>query len=195
MWKYVEEFEQKVADYAGAKYGVSTDSCTHAIFISLLWEKEKYYLSKVTLPKQTYISVPQTIRHLNLDIEYDDIQWYGYYKIGNTNVVDSACLFTSKMYQEGTKWCVSFHHRKTLSTVRGGMILTDDEEFTGWARKMVYDGRDRNKLMKDDNPVLCGYHFYMPPETAILGLEQFNKMNKTNEPIASWQDYADVTHL
>jgi dTDP-4-amino-4,6-dideoxygalactose transaminase len=194
-WKFVEEFEESVADYAGAKYGVSTDSCTHAIFISLLWEIQQTGIKKVCCPTQTYISVPQTIRHLGLDILYIDEMWDGYYKIHNTSVVDSACLFTSEMYQKNTLWCVSFHHRKTLSTIRGGMILNDNLEFTEWAKKMVYDGRDRNKYMKDDFPTLCGYHYYMTPESAMIGLQNFKTLKKDNLPTSNYSQYKNITHI
>ena len=195
MFKYVDEFENKVAKYAGSNYAVATDSCTHAIFISLLWEIQNEKLNTVCCPSQTYVSIPQTLRHLGLDIMYIDEKWTGFYKLHNSSVVDSACLFTSNMYESKTKWCVSFHHRKTLSTIRGGMILNDDYEFTQWAKKMVHDGRDRNLMMKDDDPILCGYHYYMTPETAILGLENLKKINDNNSATASWENYKRVTHI
>lgn len=193
MWNYVTIFENAVAGIVGAPYAIATDSCTHAIFISLLWEKE-HGLTEVSLPKRTYISVPQTCRHLGLTIYWHDHPWKGSYRIGN--VVDSACHFSENTYVSGNHHCLSFHHRKTLSTVRGGMILTDNKEFEEWARLMIYDGRDKRKLMKDDKPTLCGYHYYMPPETAMLGIENLLKLKDfIHDPIASDQDYDDVSYI
>ena len=176
MWNYVTIFENAIKGIVGAPYGVATDSCTHALFISLLWEKE-HGMTEVGLPKRTYISVPQTCRHLGLKIYWYDEPWEGSYSIVGTNTVDSACHFSENTYIPGHHHCLSFHHRKTLSTIRGGMILTDDKNFEEWARLMIYDGRDKNKMMKDDKPILCGYHYYMPPETAMLGLENLVKPN------------------
>ena len=195
MWKHVDLFEREVAKIIGAPYGIATDCCTHAIFISLLWQKE-HGLKKVGLPIQTYISIPQTCRHLGLKIYYYDESWEGSYNIFGSNTVDSACHFSEKTYTKEDHHCLSFHHRKTLSTVRGGMIVTDDKEFADWARLMIYDGRDRNKMMKNDNPKLCGYHYYMSPETAIIGLENLRKLKGTiHEPIATNKDYKDISHI
>ena len=73
MWNYVTIFENAIKGIVGAPYGVATDSCTHALFISLLWEKE-HGMTEVGLPKRTYISVPQTCRHLGLKI-YKEAHW------------------------------------------------------------------------------------------------------------------------
>ena len=195
MWDKVEKFEDSVAKVIGAPFGVATDSCTHALFISLLWEKE-HGMDEAGIPKHTYISVPQTCRHLGLKIHYYDEHWKGSYRIIGSNVIDSACYFSKDTYQPDTFHCLSFHHRKTLSTVRGGMILSDNKEFVDWARLMIYDGRDRNVMMNDDNPTLCGYHFYMPPETAMIGMEKLSNLNGLeHDPIASWNDYKDVSHI
>ena len=195
MWKHVDLFEREVARIIGAPYGIATDCCTHAIFISLLWEKE-HGLTEIGLPKRTYISVPQACRHLNLKIHYHNTPWKGSYDIIGSNVVDSACHFSENTYNEGFSHCLSFHHRKTLSTIRGGMILTDNKEFADWARLMIYDGRDRNKMMKDDNPTLCGYLYYMSPETAILGMQNLMKLDTyIQKSIATYKDYKDISHI
>ena len=195
MWNYVTLFENAIKDIVGAPYGIATDSCTHAIFISLLWEKE-HGLSEVNLPTRTYISVPQTCRHLDLKINWKNMTWNGSYNIDGSKTIDSACHFSENTYVPGHSQCLSFHHRKTLSTIRGGMILTDNKEFEEWARLMIYDGRDKRKMMKDDKPTLCGYHYYMPPETAMLGIKNLLKLKDfVNEPIATDEDYDDVSYV
>ena len=195
MWNYVTLFENAIKDIVGAPYGMATDSCTHAIFISLLWEKE-HGLSEVNLPTRTYISVPQTCRHLDLKINWKNMTWNGSYNIDGSKTIDSACHFSENTYVPGHSQCLSFHHRKTLSTIRGGMILTDNKEFEEWARLMIYDGRDKRNMMKDDKPTLCGYHYYMPPETAMLGIENLLKLKDfVNEPIATDEDYDDVSYV
>ena len=51
-------------------------------------------------------------------------------------------------------------------------------------------------MMKDDKPTLCGYHYYMSPETAIMGLENLRKLKGTkHEPIATNKNYDDVSHI
>tara|TARA_B100000287_G_C20642066_1_gene783838 strand:- start:1184 stop:1756 length:573 start_codon:yes stop_codon:yes gene_type:complete len=190
MWHLVDEFEQTIADYAGSEYAVAIDSCTHALYMCGLWEN----LQTVTLPKQTYVSVPMQFRHLGCKINYQDLPWTGAYGIGY-NIVDSACRFTAGMYMEETLMCLSFHHRKILSTVKGGMILTDDKDFVDWCRPMIYDGRDKRKMSKDDRPIHIGYHFYMTPETAELGLKNFKNVKLDNPDHADYRDYYDISYL
>ena len=68
--------------------------------------------------------------------------------------------------------CLSFQFQKHLSLGRGGMILLDDEDSYKSLRKMVYDGREPNIPWRDQNIDTIGYHYYMTPETAELGIKK-----------------------
>ena len=68
--------------------------------------------------------------------------------------------------------CLSFQFRKHLSLGRGGMILTDDKESGDALKKMSYDGRLPDIPWATQNISTMGYHYYMTPETAKLGLEK-----------------------
>ena len=178
MWNKVEKFEKTIANYAGSKYAVAMDSCTNAIFIAALWNKKirpfETYNNIVELPKNTYVSVAQSLRRAGYKLKFKDFKWKGYYPIEPLNIIDSACRFTEDMYFPNTYYCISFHHRKILSTVRGGMVLTDDKDFVDWLRPRIYMGRNKDVMSKDDNvTIVDAYNMYMPQETAILGLEQF----------------------
>ena len=48
------------------------------------------------------------------------------------------------------------------------------------------------KMMKDDKPTLCGYHYYMTPEKASEGLEKFQ--TAVNKPVRDWS-YKDYPYL
>jgi dTDP-4-amino-4,6-dideoxygalactose transaminase len=199
MWNKVKEFEETIAEFGGSKYAVAIDSCTNAIFISALWNKKikpfETYNNIAELPKQTYISVAQSLRHAGYKLKFKDFKWKGYYPIEPLSIVDSACRFTENMYFSDTYYCLSFHHRKILSTVRGGMILTDDKDFVDWARPMIYMGRDRNVNYKDDIFVVGGYNMYMPPETADFGTSMFGLTLQKNEDIADNNHYKDISNL
>ena len=202
MWKKVEEFEKSIASFAGSKYAVATDSCTNAIFISALWNKKTKpfdtYNNWAELPKNTYISVPQTLRHAGYRLKFKDFKWKGYYPIEPLNIIDSACRFTENMYFPDTYYCISFHHRKTISTVRGGMILTDDKDFVDWARPMIYMGRNKDVNYVDDELQPDGYNMYMSPETAELGLYKFDMFTRSiqnNKDIADSNHYKDISTL
>tara|TARA_B000000460_G_C21517086_1_gene393956 strand:+ start:540 stop:1151 length:612 start_codon:yes stop_codon:yes gene_type:complete len=192
----VVEFENTIAEYAGAKYGIAVDCCSHAIFLSALYNRIVKGIDRVVVPKQTYISVPMQLRHAGFTIDFIDQQWQGRYCILPTNIVDSACRFTSGMYIPETLYCLSFQFHKTLSTVRGGMILTDNEEEVKWIRPRVHDGRDMNIKYEQDDITCLGYHMHMTPESAKLGLEKFNSIIQLhNKDVCGYEYYHDISYV
>ena len=66
-YKIVRMFEEEIAEYTGSPYAVSVDSCTNALFLVCKYLKVK----KVTIPSQTYLSVPQSITHAGGEIIFD----------------------------------------------------------------------------------------------------------------------------
>lgn len=199
VWDNIEKFEELVAEYSGSKYAVAVDSCTNAIFLSLKYcKKIGYDPEYVEVPKRTYISVPMQAIHAGYKVRFTNKEWSGAYKIGNVPVIDSAQRFTENMYKEDTFYCVSFNYKKILTTGRGGMILTDDEYAANWFKRMRYDGRPcifYNDLLT--TPVTeIGYHMYMTPEQAVIGLQNFYNVKRVNKDRLSSKDYkVDLSEL
>ena len=109
-YKIVKMFEEEVAHYTGASWAVSTDSCTDALLLCCEYLKVK----KVTIPAQTYLSVPQSIIHAGGTVEFEDIEWKGVYQLKPYPIYDAAKRFTSDMYIPGSYMCLSFHIKKHL---------------------------------------------------------------------------------
>jgi dTDP-4-amino-4,6-dideoxygalactose transaminase len=166
MSEIVRKFERSIADFYGAPYAVATDSCTHAIELSLRYQK----VTSVTCPSQTYLSIPFTFMKLGLEWRFVDQSWIDFYSIGKTNIVDAAVYWKKNGYIPGTYMCLSFQFRKHLNLIRGGAILLDDPIATEKLRRMTTDGRDVERLWKEQDIDTIGYHYYMPIETAELGL-------------------------
>lgn len=166
----VDAFERQVAEFAGAKYAVATDTCTSALLLSmrLAWSKEPA-VTTVVLPAQTFISVPMMAMQLGLEIEFRDIDWKGTYEIEPLGVVDGALRFQRGMYRGGLH-CLSFHSRKSLPIGRGGMVLTDDHDAYHWLRAARYCGRKAPDFRNEDVEML-GFLCYMHPQEAARGLE------------------------
>ena len=63
--RITDMFEEEVAEYTGAPYAVAVDSCTNALFLCLKYAQKFIPLGDVVpeiiIPKETYVSVPQTI--------------------------------------------------------------------------------------------------------------------------------------
>ena len=45
---------------------------------------------------------------------------------------------------------LSFHFKKILNIGQGGMILTNRQDFNEWVDPMIYDGRHKDRMYKDD---------------------------------------------
>jgi dTDP-4-amino-4,6-dideoxygalactose transaminase len=181
----VRQFEQKISEFYGAPYAVATDSCTHAIELSLRYTGHK----KVTCPSHTYIGVPMTLQKLNLQWNFVHEEWENYYYIGNTNIIDAAVYWKHQGYINGTFMCLSFQFQKHLNLIRGGAILLDDQDAYNILKKMSYDGRDPNFFWKEQNIDTWGYHYYMAPETAQLGLDKINKAIHTKAQCQNYKNY------
>ena len=190
-WDVVTIFENKLAEYAGSKYAVCVDSCSSALFLCMKYLKIENQV--ITLPKNTYASVPMQCIHAGNKIRFDDIEWSGQYNLGNTPIVDGATRFRKNMYVPDSYYCVSFHHRKILKIGRGGVILTNDEKFIDWARPMIYDGRHKYVMHDIDDYECIGYHMYMTPEEAAVGLLKLEKIHDYNDDTGSNLAYKDLS--
>ncbi len=92
-FKIVEMFEETVADYCGAKYAISTDSCTNALLLCCQYLK----VDEVTIPERTYLSVPQAIMHAGGKVSFSNKDWKGIYQLEPYKINDGAKRFTSNM--------------------------------------------------------------------------------------------------
>ena len=189
MFEVVKDFEKRIADYYGAPFAVATDSCTHALELALRFDRSHYNISqsKVTIPARTYISVPFTLMKLDIPWSFVNVKWKQFYFLGGTRIADAAVLFEPKSYINGQLMCLSFQFKKMLGLGRGGAILCPNENEYNELKRMAYDGRDDNKPWAEQNIKTIGYHYYMTPETAQLGIEKL----KTAKPNKLWtsQDY------
>jgi GNAT superfamily N-acetyltransferase len=166
-YKIVRMFEESIADYTGAPYAISVDSCTNALFLCCKYLEVK----DVMIPSKTYLSVPESIMQAGGNVIFDTERnnWTGTYQLKPYPIWDSAKRLTSNMYIPGSFMCLSFHIKKTLKIGKGGIILTDDENAVEWFKKARYEGRSE-KLYKEDNIQTEGWNMYMTPQQAAHGL-------------------------
>jgi dTDP-4-amino-4,6-dideoxygalactose transaminase len=182
-------FEKKVAEFAGAKYAVSVDCCTHGLFLSL-----KYLGAKglVEIPKHTYQSVAMNIKHAGCQPTFRQEEWSGAYQLKPYPIWDAATRWRRGMYLGGFH-VVSFQIKKRVPIGRGGMILTDDKAAYDWLSKARYDGRDMEISQWDDDTDICGWHMYMTPEDAARGIILMDQIPEDNPDTATWENYADLS--
>ena len=193
-WDVVDGFESLISNFCGSKYAVALDSCTNALFLSLKYNNINS--TDIEIPSKTYLSVPQTILCSGNKPTFKDFEWSGFYRLGDTNIYDSAGRVAKNMFIENSFMCLSFHLRKNIPIGKGGMILTDSLDAYNWMYKAVYEGRDRRQNHNDiDNLEFMGWNMYMTPEQASYGIVLFDDYIKQGfiEDCTSSKKYKDLS--
>ncbi len=198
VYKITEDFEQALCDYTGAPYCVAVDCCSHAIFLSLMYEDVAG--QTITLPNRTFPSVPMEIIHAGGRVKFYDTMDTGIkgsYILGGTNVIDASLSFTHNMYVANSHMCLSFTGpSKHLKLIKGGAILTYEKEAYEWFKRARCCGRREQSFFTDTFDFL-GWNFYMLPEVAARGLmlmRQFYNEDgtpKSNEDV--FNEYPDLS--
>ena len=187
-------FEEEIAEYTGAPYAVSVDSCTNALFLCCKFLN----VTEVTIPSKTYLSVPQSIIHSGANVIFDKTEatnnWQGVYQLKPYPIYDGAKRFTSDMYIPENFVCLSFHIKKHLKIGKGGMILTDNAEAVKWFKKARYEGRGE-KLYHEDMIDMLGWNMYMTPQQAAHGLALMQNIPKDNPDLGENNGYRDLTEF
>ena len=193
-YRVVKDFEAALCEYTGARFAVTTTSCTMALLLAMAWFRIPGTSFRVCIPKRTYVSVPQSAIHAGYGVNLVDEDWVGGYRLTPLPVWDYARRFTSSMYVPGQMQCVSFHWSKILGLGQGGAILHDDPEADEWFRKARFDGRTEGVAPKDDNITMIGYHCYVSPETAAQGLVRLKFLPEHNDDLPN-SDYPDLSQM
>jgi dTDP-4-amino-4,6-dideoxygalactose transaminase len=172
----------------------------------------------VTIPKRTYVSVPMQIKAAGFLLGFRDEDWQGAYLLKPFSIWDSARWFTSNLFNllpwmENTPVdkpdkfvCVSFHSTKTLGIKRrrsdeyfeswdieqGGAILHNSQEADKWFRRARFDGRTEGVAPADDHFDMLGWHCYLNPSSARLGLQLLRQLPRHNAPLPN-DPYPDLS--
>lgn len=188
-YKIVKMFEEEVADYTGAPYAVSVDSCTSALFLCCKYLE----VTDVIIPSKTYLSVPQSIINSGGNVIFDPStnDWRGIYQLKPYPIYDAAKRFTSGMYIPGTFMCLSFHIKKHLKIGKGGMILTDNKDAVDWFKESRYEGRSE-KLYHEDDIKNIGWNMYMTPQEASHGLSLMQNIEWSYPDLDENNGYRDL---
>tara|TARA_R110000824_G_scaffold57820_2_gene157063 strand:+ start:5116 stop:5703 length:588 start_codon:yes stop_codon:yes gene_type:complete len=189
-FEVVKNFENEIAEFFGSPYAVGVDCCTHGLELCLRHQNIK----SITVPSHTYISVPLLAKKLGIELKWSSYGWLDYYYL-TENIIDAAVLWKPNSYIKGTFMCVSFQFRKHLSLGRGGIILTDNKTAAQELKRMSYDGRLPDIPWAEQNISTMGYHYYMTPETAQLGLKKLPSALET--PPRKWtlNDWVDLRNM
>ncbi len=205
-YRAVRDFEQALCDYTGARYAVTTTSCTMALLLACEWHVRhkarpvtseawpSYPENVIEIPKRTYVGVGMSIVHAGARPAFRDEHWTGGYQLKPYPVWDYARRFTSRMFRAGEFHCVSFHWGKILGISQGGAVLHDDALDDAWLRRARFDGRTEGVAPAEDKIAEIGHHAYMTPETAAQGLMRLANLPETNADLPN-DSYPDLSTM
>lgn len=171
--RVTEMFEEAIASYTGAPFAVAVDNASNGLLLCL--EHEKVGGLSVTIPRNTYPSVPAEIIHAGAKVAFRAEAepcglLTGAYRLEPTRIWDAALRFTHNMYRPGSLMVLSFSGpHKHLKLGKGGAILTDDADVRAWMKRARFSGRRECSYHVDDFTQL-GHNFYLLPELAARGL-------------------------
>ena len=180
----VFKFEKALAEYVGARYVVTTDSCTSALFLSVKYQNPAY----VEIPSMTVPLVANAIMEAGADLILDDrTDWVGNsYRLKGTSIFDSAHELHRDCYKEypkGSVLCFSFYPTKPIGSADGGAIVTDSKGLADWARSMSCYGRNQSTKYQDSweyEVDLIGYKRHYTNLQAVLCHSQLKRLDVTN---------------
>ncbi len=179
--KNVDEFEQDIADYVGAKYAVSFHSATAAIFLALLQEQK----TKITIPSVIPPVVANAIIHSGHQLSYrDDVDWVGdsyvLHRFEDYKIIDSAQRLSKNQYTEQANdedlMIFSFYPTKPVGSADGGLIVSNDKNKIDKLRIL-----SRNGISLEDNSwerrvLVPGWKLYMNSISAFIANQNFQKL-------------------
>ena len=63
------------------------------------------------MPKHTYVSIPMTLEKVDLPWDWTDEEWYSFYEIGTSGIIDSAVYWKKGGYINLSLQCLSLDGR------------------------------------------------------------------------------------
>lgn len=201
----VEEFEEKFADYVGAKYAVGLNSATSALHLALKVHKVQ---GQVVIPALTFVSTGLAVLYNNCEVVFGDVDeetlclkptdgetaipvhYAGREAvIGDSKLVIEDCAHAMGNKKVGNNTsCWSFHAVKNLATGDGGMITTNDRNVYEKLLSLRWCGidsstweRSQKKYGWDYSIDDIGYKYHMNDLTAAIGLAQLERIEELND--------------
>lgn len=161
----VKEFEDTIAGFVGAKYAVSFNSATSAIFLALLGKNTTISIPSMIPP----VVINAIITSGNKHKFVDNVEWVGdsyiLHDFGDYKIVDSAQKIEENQYKKECNsddlMVFSFYPTKPIGTCDGGMIVSDDKDKIEYLRMLSLNGMTYSEHNWERTIKFPGYKMYM----------------------------------
>lgn len=231
-------FEQEVAAFAGAKHGIATNGCTMALYLVLkrmqLKKTDEVIVPSITwsatasvviqaggtpvfadVKREDWCLDPEDVKRkitpntkLVIPVHYGARVAEGFKDFPVPVLFDSAHRLEKNSF-DGITSCHSFYAVKNMTTVRGGMILTNDDEAAKWYRMACHGGLAKDTLSRYQGKggqidasnfyyevEVPSWNFDMTDVEAAIGREQLQKyeglLEKRNKLVKRYNEALDM---
>jgi len=187
--KVVRQFEQKFANYVGARHACSFNSASSAIFLALRMIADScpaMLEKKIQVPSTIPPVVPNTIINAGYELEFNNnVQWIGNHytlaNFGSFRIIDSAQAVyreTFKQHMPQDLMVFSFYPTKPVGGIDGGMIVSDDSSKIEYLRKMSMNGTDQAINSWERSLTSIGWKMYMNSAQAQVACYQLELLDE-----------------
>jgi len=224
----LQKFEEKFAQFTGAKYAIGVSNATSALFLSL----KSLGIGKgdeIIIPDITFVATANAVLQTGAtpvfaDVEEDSINISSDSIIKNINsktkgiipvhfagrscdmdsiskiarknnlvvIEDCAHAIGARVNKKhvgtfGKVGCFSFYPTKNITTIEGGMIITDSKEIKDYVTSTRNHGLTKTLSQRyskgkpwDYDMLELGYNFRLDEIRSALGLSQLKRIRKLN---------------
>jgi len=177
--KNVNEFENIIAKYVGAKYAVSFNSATSAIFLALLNKT-----TKITVPSMIPPVVLNAIITSGNKYKFsDNTNWIGdsyiLHDFGDYKIVDSAQKLEKDQFKkecnDSDLMVFSFYPTKPVGSCDGGIIVSNNINKINYLKSLAFNGMEYANNNWERVIKFAGYKMYMNSLQAEIAMNNFKK--------------------
>jgi len=190
--KIVRKFEEYFADYVGARYAVSFNSATSAIFLAMLNEMEDVAIPSILPPV-----VANAILTANNRISFeDDVDWIGssyvLHEWSDCKFIDSAQRLKEDQFKneanDNDLMVFSFYPTKPVGSCDGGIIVSNNKKYIDDLRVLSFNGMSQEENNWEREIVWPGYKMYMNSIQAKIAFQNLIKLDWKKEILANVRD-------
>ena len=188
----VDEFEQKIADFVGAKYACGVSSATNALFLALLNKEET-----ITIPSIIPPVVCNAIITSGNNVAFrDDVKWVGdsytLHQFEDYKIIDSAQKIVKNQFKQEANpedlMIFSFYPTKPIGSFDGGLIVSDDKKKIEWFKILTKNGMEFYHQSWRRKAIVPGYKMYLNAIQAYIANENYKKLPEKYEALTKIRD-------
>jgi len=191
--KIVSKFEERFAEFVGAKYACGVNSATSAIFLSML-EKDSCVTIPSVIPPVVLNSIINSGNRFTFS---DNVEWVGdsyvFHRFEDYKIIDSAQKVEKDQFQKEANpedlMIFSFYPTKPVGSLDGGIIVSDDKDKVDWFKKAVMNGMSYSVNNWERKIEFPGWKMYLSTIQAYVANKNLDALEKKQKRLTEIRSF------